>query len=94
MRKRHEINQIINSNYQDQEKIYRLLVAWRTQMENASREELLRYLIDRLSDKRKDLVKFLKDMNTVEGGRQSNFKDSSTASIKTRFQKFTRSVRK
>ena len=85
MRKRHEINQIVNSSYTDQEKIYRLLVAWRAQMENATREELLRYLIDRLSGKRKDLVKFLKDMNT---------KDSSTASIKTKFQKFKRSVRR
>lgn len=92
MPKRHEINQIINSNYQDQEKIYLLLVAWRAQMDNTSREGLLRYLIDRLSGKRKDLVKFLKDMNTVEG-RQNNSKDSS--SIKTRLQqKFTRSVRK
>ena len=92
MKKRHEINQIVNSNYKDQEKIYLLLVAWRAQMENASREELLRHLIDRLSGKRKDLMKFLKDMNTV-AGRQNNNKDSP-ASIKTRFQKFTRSVRR
>ena len=100
IKRRHEINRIVNSNYKDQEKIYLLLVAWRAEMENATRQELLRYLIDRLSGKRKDLVKFLKDMITV-AGRQNNSNNNSnnggskdSASIKTRFQKFTRSVRR
>ncbi|XP_066933437.1 girdin-like [Clytia hemisphaerica] len=87
IKKRQEINQIINSSYKDQEKIYRMLVVWRAEMEKKSREDLLRYLIDHLGNRRKDIVKFLKDMTSSK-----HVKDNQ--SIKTRFQKFTRSVRR
>jgi len=85
IKRRQEINQIVNSSYEETEKIYRLLVTWRSEVAaNLTRDDLLRQLIDQVGSKRKDVLKLLKDM---VNGKQN--KD-----MKTRFQKFKRSVKR
>ena len=87
IKRRQEINQIVNSGYEESEKICRLLVTWKSEMaDNLTREDLLRELIDRIGSKRKDVVKLLKEM--------LNGKQNKDAYIKTRFQKFKRSVKR
>lgn len=69
----------------DQEKVYRLLVSWRSEL-NLSRSELLKRLCDHIDPKRKDIIKFLKEMAGISG--------NEGLSVKKRFRKFTRSMKR
>ena len=73
--------QTLNCVADDQEKVYRLLVCWRSQ-QNQPRSELIKNLIDSIDPKRKDVLKFLKEMGGNHGNKE------------TRFQKFKKSVKR
>lgn len=77
--------QITNCLANDQEKVYRLLVCWRAQHDN-SRIELLKLLSESIDSKRKDVIKFLKEM--IGGPAKES------GGLKTKFQKLKRSVKR
>ena len=73
--------EIMGSSYNDQEKIYRLLSLWKVEMKQP-RNVLISQLtvaIERM--KRRDIVKFVKELNA---------KESSNLSIRKRIRNFVR----
>lgn len=84
IRRKQDVHQILNSKFNDQEKVYRLLVCWRNETD-LLREEFLKQLIERIGSKRKDVTKFLKEMAGLQ---------SKDGTIKTKFQKFKKSVKR
>ena len=77
-----EYNNIISSNFNDQEKVYRLLVMWKDGMKKQPRDVLVSQLtvaVERM--RRKDVVRFVKELNARE---------ASSLSIRKRIRNFVK----